>query len=173
MATDWVDIEDESLDLANPLTTDTAFALRDNLNAAFEGATDAPRLAPAALASPVLAYGIEDATSGNAVAVDNLAAIGWVKITFTAEGASGSDFIVAFRLSGVTSDRVINATSGPTGKYEVLMNLETGAWYVQGPTFAAAESGAGTGASAPYDGVIIDGNLNSFSYIITALSGRT
>lgn len=169
---DYIPITDESLAVGKFVTSDKGKRLRDNPLAIAQGAANAPRVQTAALASPVLAYGTEDAGSGNAVAVDNLAAIGWVKITFATEGG-GTDFIVAFRLSGVTSDRVINATSGPTGKYEVLMNLETGAWYVQGPTFAAAESGAGTGASAPYDGVIIDGNLNSFSYIITALSGRT
>lgn len=71
---DWRTISDTEVDPDAPVTSELAYAFRDNVIAAFEGASGAPRLQDAALGqltTPTaagrqwVAYRMADATAGN------------------------------------------------------------------------------------------------------------
>lgn len=70
---DWVTITDSQVDPDAPLTSELAYAWRDNPIAITEGAVGAPRVMPKALASSLLGV---FSVAASPVAVTN---IGWVK----------------------------------------------------------------------------------------------
>lgn len=107
---DWTVITDSQVDPDAPLTSELAYAWRDNVIAAFEGAVGAPRLAFGALdswystAGAVGTYVLATRTGGNAdvafgatLAGSNLSVTGALS---RVEGGTSSDVGVGGTLSG-------------------------------------------------------------------------
>lgn len=134
---DWTDIADSALDPDAPLTSDLAYAWRDNPIAIAEGAVGAPKVERQALRAP--SASLIALTGTNWGAFTGLDRIKCVEFVWTVASGTGSvNLNIAFSNDGGSSwggtQTVFAAgwTSNEGGLFMGLVDLETGAVDHQG-----------------------------------------
>lgn len=129
---DWRTISDTEVDPDAPVTSELAYAFRDNVIAAFEGASGAPRLADAALPT----------NSGSATASGRT----WVAYRMALAGAANiGSYIMARKFSGAAAflgDTVPGSQLSASSANGSIVSALSGSWMCMGRT----ESNEGPGS---------------------------
>lgn len=125
---DWVTINDSQVDPDAPLTSELAYAWRDNPVAIAEGAAGAPRVQPKAVFSPGI-LGNSGITGGNWIAITGLDGIKTIALDAGSSAGSGANFVIAFSNDGGStwgSNQTIANMSSNAVTLNLNINLATG-----------------------------------------------
>jgi len=120
MASVWTDIPDSDIDPDSPFTTGLATAYRENVIAAFEGASGAPRLVGKATAWDVTLFDTITIIAANtyALTVKTSAVIGTYSTSSTSFVAARS-----FTMRAVTGSARFNATHSVAGGFQSTLEI--------------------------------------------------
>lgn len=148
--TDWVNITDAQVDPDAPLTSEIAYAWRDNVVAMAEGALGAPRISPIAMQSNILGH-LSDGGSTPTITFTNIGRVS--RVWGVLNGGSGLNLQIAWQLVGSSSFTTPVTITTFSGSRFIHLDIASGVFTSMSFTSTTGGSTSFTGSGGAVEGL--------------------